>query len=155
MKDRKSRWNPKRRIAADVNVDIRARLVEVVSYGGNPEHKRNPGDFGLSPPALPRADKALCDEVEIFRRDEALRLLKRGICRGLVSNRRVGNFPQNVWTVTDVGVPLEAQLENQETGAYLGYPLLETDPFSRVVTDAWDAASPCGHCEADGRGGGK
>jgi hypothetical protein len=59
-----------------------------------------------------------------------------------------------VWSVTEVGVPLEAQLENQETGVYHGYPLLETDPFSRVVTDAWAAARPCGHCDADGCTGG-
>lgn len=34
-------------------------LSRKATYGGNPEHKRNPGDFGLSPPALPRQGKSL------------------------------------------------------------------------------------------------
>ena len=50
-----------------------------VKYGGNPEHKRNPGDFGLTPPSQPRADKTLCDEVAVFKRTTALRLLRKGI----------------------------------------------------------------------------
>lgn len=152
MKTPKSRPNPKRQIATHVGLDDRVRLVQSVTYGGNPEHKRNPGDFGLTPPALPRADKALCDEVEVFARSEALRLLHRGICRGLVSERMVAEFPQNIWSVTDNGVPLEAQLENRGTGAYHGYPLQESDPFGDRVLAAWGAATPCGQCGADGCG---
>lgn len=28
-------------------------------YEGSPHHKRNPGDFGLTPPSAPRLDKTL------------------------------------------------------------------------------------------------
>ncbi len=118
------------------------RLSRQVGYGGNPEHKRNPGDFGLTPPAGPRADKSLCDEVGIFRRQEALRLLREGIRRGLISAhlisaQGVNAFPQNVWAVTDDGRPLEAQLENQTRGTYHGYPMPPTDPLRAVILDLW------------------
>jgi hypothetical protein len=154
MEIRKPRPNPKRKIWTGVSSAARAGLVAEVTYAGNPVHKRNPGDFGLTPPAQPRPDKTLCDEVELFGRADALRLLRRGICRGLVSVRLVGRFPQNIWSMTDSGTPVEAQLENRETGAYHGYPLMEEDPFAEVVRQAWDAAHPCGaRCGADGCNG--
>ena len=58
-------------------------LAARVRYGGNPEHKRNPGDFGLTPSARLRADKTACDEVGITKRQVALRLLREGIKKGL------------------------------------------------------------------------
>jgi hypothetical protein len=70
------RYNFKRRIGRLDDPEARARLADAVQYGGNPEHKRNPGDFGLTPPASPRPDKTLCDTVELFERSEALRLLR-------------------------------------------------------------------------------
>jgi hypothetical protein len=112
-------------------------ILDRVSYGGNPEHKRNPGDFGLTPPALPFADASKCDECGITDRATALRFLRLGIERGLVSKRWPSAFPQNVWVVTDDGIPLEAQLENPEKGVYHGYPLLEDDPFREVVLARW------------------
>jgi RES domain-containing protein len=39
----------------------------------------------LTPPAQPRDDKSLCDTVRIFHRDEALRLLRAGVERGMIS----------------------------------------------------------------------
>lgn len=91
-------------------------MASTVSYGGNPEHKRNPGDFGLTPPAAPRLDKTLCDEVQIFERTAATEHLRRGILRGLVSEVPLGGWPRNIWSVTDSGEPLEAQLENSTQG---------------------------------------
>jgi hypothetical protein len=79
-----------------------------VRYGGSPYHKSNPGDFGLTPPAQPRADKTLCDTVEIFEREVALRYLREGIRRGLVSEVPDGGWPKNIWSMTDDGRPLEA-----------------------------------------------
>ncbi len=111
-------------------------LANAIGYGGNPEHKQNPGDFGLTPPASPRPDKTLCDAIAIFKWRQALDLLKRGVQRGLISMRFVGKFPQNIWSVTDGGVPVEAQLENRELGQYHGYPLPEIDPFRDVVLEA-------------------
>ncbi|HSQ08918.1 MAG TPA: hypothetical protein VLM84_14675, partial [Chromatiaceae bacterium] len=76
----------------------------------------NPGDFGLTPPSCPRADKSLCDVARIFRRKDALVLLRAGIGRGQ---------------------PVEAQLENQAQGTYHGYPMPESDPFRNVVLEQW------------------
>jgi hypothetical protein len=131
-------FNRKRRIcgAEDLPQDLR-QLADRVAYGGNPEHKRNPGDFGLTPPSRPRPDKSLCDGVGIFERKEDLRLLRQGIRRGWISAAACGGFPQNVWTVTADGHPLEAQLENADKGAYHGYPLPEDDPMHEVILREW------------------
>ena len=106
-------------------------------YGGNPEHKRSPGDFGLTPPASPRPLKTLCDQVHIFTRSEATRLLRAGFKKGLFSVQERNGWPQNVWAVTDAGQPLEAQLESD--GQYHGYPMQEADPFCKEVLDRWGA----------------
>jgi len=108
-----------------------------VRYGGNPEHKRNPGDFGLTPPSSLRLDKACCDEVSIVSKAVALSLLRRGVQKGMISERKNHDFPQNIWSVTDEGIPLEAQLENAETGSYHGYPLPDNDPFRDIVLQRW------------------
>jgi hypothetical protein len=139
MFNKRKSFNPKRRIAS---VSARAhleRLAAEVRYGGNPEHKRNPGDFGLTPPASPRLDKTLCDEAAIFHRGLALDLLREGIRRGLVSQQG-STYPQNVWAVSAEGVPLEAQLENPANGTYHGYPMPEADPLRKIVIERWSAA---------------
>ena len=75
-------FNPKRRIAsAPVQADL-DRLAGEVLYGGNPEHKRNPGDFGLTPPASPRRTKTLCDGAGVFSRALALELLRKEFAVG-------------------------------------------------------------------------
>ncbi|MDV7900023.1 hypothetical protein R4J99_31225, partial [Pseudomonas aeruginosa] len=35
------------------------------------------------------------------------------------------------------GIPLEAQLENPETGQYHGYPMPDSDPFASEVISRW------------------
>jgi hypothetical protein len=87
--NRRTTANPKRRLR-DAPVTERDRLAletlaTKATYGGNPEHKKNHGDFKLSPPSRPRPDKSLCDGAGIFKRAEAEALLKEGIRRGLVS----------------------------------------------------------------------
>ena len=136
MRDRAS-YNPKRRISDKKTVEELKDLASKVSYAGNPEHKRNPGDFGLIPPAMPRPDKTLCDTVGIFKRNEATRLLKKGVRKGLVSIKEKNGFPQNIWTISKEGHPLEAQLENQDQGIYHGYPMPENDPFRQLVLQKW------------------
>jgi hypothetical protein len=106
-------------------------------YGGNPEHKKNPGDFGLSPPSYPRKCKSLCDNAKIVSKDEALRLLKEGFKRGLISVQKKNEWPQNVWAISDRNIPLEAQLENNQLGIYHGYPMPASDPFSEEVRRKW------------------
>lgn len=134
-------FNPKRSLVANRPEEAALiALAEKVSYRGNPEHKRNPGDFGLTPPSAPRADKTLCDLAGIRSRADALSLLRDGIRRGLISAQQRGAFPQNVWSVTSDRIPVEAQLDNQETGSYHGYPMPEADPFREAVLQAWKAA---------------
>lgn len=133
---RQTRHNPKRRIRQELDPDYLKSLAGSVNYGGNPEHKRNPGDFGLMPLSQPRADKTLCDTVGVFSRTEATRLLRMGIGKGLVSEQERNGYPQNIWSVTEDGWPMEAQLENPQRGTYHGYPMPETGPFRKEVL-AW------------------
>ena len=131
------RFNDKRRILSPGGIENLPDLAARVTYTGNPAHKSNPGDFGLTPPADPRDDKTLCDAAGIFSRSTAMRLLKAGIERGLISEQTRGAFPQNVWVVDENGYPLEAQLENRTQGAYHGYPLALNDPFRDQVLAFW------------------
>ena len=131
------RFNDKRRIRPTDGIEELPDLAARVTYTGNPVHKRNPGDFGITPPADPRDDKTLCDSVGVFSRAVALRLLRRGIERGLISEQMRGIFPQNVWVVDENGYPLEAQLENRIQGTYHGYPLALNDPFRDQVLAFW------------------
>ena len=131
-------FNPKRQIRNACGPAELARLAERVTYTGNPAHKKEPGDFDLIPPSQPRPDKTLCDAIGITSKAEALRLLRAGITKGLVSVQTRGGFPQNVWAVTQAGLPLEAQLENQTQGAYHGYPMPRSDDFREEVRKRWE-----------------
>ena len=139
MLRKRQAFNPKRHIANNLAKFDLEKLAAAVRYGGNPEHKRNPGNFDLTPPASPRRHKTLCDEAGIFDRDLALRLLQEGIRNGLVSEI-TSVYPQNVWAVSAEGLPLEAQLENAANGTYHGYPMPEEDPFREIVIAKWRAA---------------
>ncbi|MBF0460505.1 MAG: hypothetical protein HQL87_03835 [Magnetococcales bacterium] len=143
MKPRRTTANPKRKIAAQPDSKAQARLDELagrVGYGGNPEHKRHPGDFGLTPPSQPRPDKALCDDAGIFTRLEATRLLQAGVRKGLISLQKRNGWPQNIWAVNEQGIPFEAQLENAEQGQYHGYPMPEADPLRHTVLERWQSS---------------
>lgn len=134
--------NHKRKVAALPDADLRESLGLLAGrarYTGNPVHKRNPGDFGLKPPALARPGKTLCDGAEIFTRVEAERLLKAGLTKGLVSVAWRDGWPQNVWAVSMNGMPVEAMLEDPIRGAYHGYPMAESDPLAEVVLERWKA----------------
>ena len=113
---RKTGYNPKRRFDTEPGSALLEQIALSVRYGGNPEHKRNPGDFGLTPPAQPRPDKSLCDDLGIFSKAKAERLLQEGARKGMVSQARREGFPQNIWAVTLDGSPVEAQLENASSG---------------------------------------
>jgi hypothetical protein len=139
MYSKRKSFNQKRRIASMVSQTQLEALASRVRYGGNPEHKRNPGDFGLTPSFLPKPDKTLCDLAGIVHRAEAERLLREGIQRGLVSEWNGEGFPKNVWAVTRDGFPLEGQLENADNGTYHGYPMPEADAFREQVIDRWRA----------------
>jgi len=141
MKRRYAQFNPKRKLLSLAEAEDRMAELHALGsrarYGGNPEHKKNPGEFGLVPPSDPRQGKSLCDVAKIFKRNEAEELLRAGLRKGLVSDRMVGDWPKNVWAVTETGFALEAQLENPDLGTYHGYPMPETDPLSLEVIRRW------------------
>lgn len=136
---RRTGYNPKRRIApaADWPQTSRQTLADKVKYGGNPEHKMRPNDYGLMPPRNPRPRKTLCDAIQPFPKNLAARLLRQGVERGMVSVRCSNGWPQNIWAVSE-RVAYEAQLENREAGTYHGYPLTSDDDFIKTVFLEWD-----------------
>lgn len=109
MKQRTKGYNPKRRIAAkDSTPRLRlGELARMASYGGNPEHKRSPGDYGLNPPASPRPGKTLCDVERRFLKDEAEGLLRAGLLKGMISPSPADSWPQNVWALSETGEAFE------------------------------------------------
>ncbi len=113
-------------------------LKEHATYEGSPHHKRNPGDFGLMPPAAPRADKTLCDEAGICRLEEASELFDRAIAAGLVSEQFVGQFPKYMWVIDGEGRAFEAIYGGSRTGRYHGYPIRRSNPFFDEIVDAWN-----------------
>lgn len=137
---RKRKYNPKRRIIQVIDESRRQWLSEAVVYGGNPAHKRHPGDFGLNPPAQPRLNKTLCDGTQV-NLQTAMRLLRTGARLGLVSIREQNGFPQNIWAVSPNGIALEAQLDNAETATYHGYPMGPGDPLATEVLNRWNEAA--------------
>lgn len=132
-------YNPKRMLVVEKpeSAELNA-LAEKIRYNGNPEHKRSPGDFALTPPSAPRADKTLCEPAGIRTKLEALAALQAGVRKGLISDQMRGSFPQNIWSIAG-GVPFEAQLDNESAGTYHGYPMPEADPFRVMVLRAWRA----------------
>ena len=140
MQGRRS-GNPKRKMRdrprSNAETAALEKLASKVSYTGNPSHKKNPGDFTLSPPSQPREGKTLCDGVGIVKRSVAEALLKMGLRHGLVSVQERKGWPQNIWAVHDKNIPMEAMLENAETGTYHGYPLQRDDPLCGQVLERW------------------
>jgi hypothetical protein len=136
---RRDGYNPKRRICPfdEVSLEARQNWAAAASYGGNPEHKSKPSDFGLTPPTNPRAGKTLCDKLQDFKKAQALQLLNNGFVRGMVSCQMRGEWPQNVWAVLD-DEAYEAQLENASLGVYHGYPMPADDDFRRIVLLEWN-----------------
>ncbi|MBN8943564.1 MAG: hypothetical protein J0H01_28920 [Rhizobiales bacterium] len=130
------RFNPKRKLRVWTEPDqaTKAAMADRVVYTGNPQHKRNPGDFDLHPPSAPRQNATLCDEAGISHRAEAQKLLRSGVEAGLVSERMQEGLPTQIWMVRG-DVVFEAQLENAVQGHYHGYPMPLADPFRLVVLE--------------------
>lgn len=110
--------------------------AQTAAYGGNPEHKKRPGDYGLNPPASPRPGKTLCDADRPLLKAEAECLLREGFRKGMISEQVRNDWPQNVWAVSE-GQVYEAQLENSDQGAYHGYPMQSDDDFRTLVMEEW------------------
>lgn len=86
---RRKKFNPKRIICAVPSNSWLADVLAKVEYTGNPEHKRNPSDFGLTPPASPRAGKSLCDDAGIFKKKDAKSYLSLALEMVLLANIRL------------------------------------------------------------------
>ena len=116
----------------------RAFLRARASYEGSPHHKRNPGDFGLTPPSAPRPDKTLCDEAAIFKREVAEHLFAKAIDVGIVSAATAApGFPKQIWVLDDQGRVFEAMHGGSATGRYHGYPIRREDPLFERIQLAW------------------
>lgn len=114
-------------------------LKKYACYEGSPLHKRNPGNFGLTPPAAPRPDKTLCDEAGIFSRRLANELFGKGIERGLVSEvTGYDRFPKYIWIVDEDGRVFEANYGGSHNGCYHGYPIRHSDPLFEQIGKAWN-----------------
>ena len=114
-------------------------LLAKAQYEGSPLHKRNPGDFGLTPPAAPRPDKTLCDEAGVTSRESATRLFGRAVERGLVSEAVTqAGFPRQIWVVDDEKRVFEAMYGGSRDGCYHGYPIRSTDPLCARIRELWE-----------------
>ena len=133
-------FNPKRKIRGWEGTledqQYATRLAGKVRYTGSPAHKRNPGDFNLTPPSAPRQNATLCDDAGVFKLREARALLKAGATNGLVDARSDGEFPLLIWSVRSDGVVFEAELENAVRGEYHGYPMPLSDPLRPEILRA-------------------
>lgn len=113
-------------------------LCKRASYEGSPHHKRNPGNFRLTPPSAPREDKTLCDEAGVFNQEEAKQLFERALRRGLVSEATAADgLPKQVWSIDADGRVFEAMYGGSRAGCYHGYPIRRSDPLFDEVSRAW------------------
>jgi hypothetical protein len=133
--------NPKKRLRKAPTTELERKSLDELSarvtYGGNPDHKRDPGDYGLQPPSRPRLGKSLCDTIGKLRKAHAQKLLQDGVKRGCVSVQEENGWPRVVWAVHESRAVLEARLDNAVQGTYHGYPLESDDPFAGVVLKYW------------------
>lgn len=127
-----------RRIRATRLTEVEKHALRAkATYEGNPLHKRNPGDFGLTPPAAPRPDKTLCEEAGVVQIAAARDLLDRAIDQGLVSEATTQEgFPKQLWVVDNDRV-FEAMYGGNVAGCYHGYPIRRADPLFDEVVRAW------------------
>lgn len=138
----KRKFNLKYHVLSDTDYCVRKEQLDDMAnkavYTGNPKHKKNPGDFDLVPPSDPRPFASLCDNANIFRREEAQRLLKNAFRLGLVDSRsKPGEWPKIVWMVSESSMVLQGMYEKID-GHYHGFPVLdEEDPIRDEVLKVW------------------
>ena len=116
--------------------------AEHFRYQAAAYHKRNPANYGLPQGPDPRPDKTWCDLDRIVYKEEAVSLVRDGLCLGLVSPSLDGEWPRRVWAVGPDRQVYEAQLTNKELGTYHGYPLRQADDSVDLVLEAWDGRQP-------------
>ena len=122
------------------------RLLDEAVYVGSAHHKRAPADYGFHPPTNPRPNKSLCDSRRdggrIVKRDEAKRLFREGVKRGMIGRLGEDGLPKYVWAVDSGGRVYEAKLE-QGSRCYHGYELGDDEhTMRRWVVEKWKTRCP-------------
>jgi hypothetical protein len=136
-KSRDVRRATRRKIRDSLLSEQEREALRQASYEGSPYHKRDPGDFGLTPPSAPRRDATLCDEAGVHRLEEAHALFTVAIAAGLVSeNNSSTGLPKHLWVVNEDRV-FEATYGGSRPGRYHGYPIRRSDPLFEEVRAAW------------------
>lgn len=133
---RKTRTKRKASIA-EAGAHSREALEQMAAdarYASSSYHRAVP-DGGSAP--MPRPDKTICSWRD-GRYPDALKLLRTGFRRGMVSTNKQGAWPRNVWAVDCDGTAYEAQLSNREVGQYHGYPMKMAEAFTRHVLLEWE-----------------
>ena len=113
-------------------------MEENCGYIPSPYHKSPQGSSGLPVAPKPLPGKTICDAPGSGDRLNATDLLKAGFRRGMVSERRRKDWPENVRAVDGDGVVYEAQLSNKERGQYHGYPMKRGDSFADFIGNEWE-----------------
>lgn len=136
-KANQSRRRTERRIRETPLTPEELERLSGSAYEGSPYHKRNPGDFGLTPPAAPRRDATLCDEAGIFHKATANDLFALALSRPLVSDTFEQGFPKHLWAVDAAGRVFEATYGGSRPGRYHGYPIRRDDPLHDKIRELW------------------
>ena len=131
--------NPKRLIAKrDHYTPEGLEGFAAVPYCGMGHHKTKPADYGFDPPVAPRPSKSVCDDKRVVNLDEAVRLFRSGVGRGMVSTHRVGGLPKYAWAMDEHGDVYEAKLGG-DMRSYHGYRLAEDERAMREwVKEEWN-----------------
>ena len=101
-------------------------------YVSGPHHKRFPADYKFQ--VNPRPNKSLCDSGRIVKRDEAKRLFREGVKRGMIGRLGGDGFPKYVWAVDD--------FEGRVYEAKLGQVGANDDAMRRRVVKEWKTRWP-------------
>jgi hypothetical protein len=130
-----------KRTIRTATLEERRFLRENATYKGVSYHKKTAGDFGLIPPAGPRADKTLCDSEDsgVSNTASAQRLFLSAIEHGLVSDLfAAARFPSRLWAVDERDRVFEARYSGGRPGVYHGFPIRRRDPLFNDVLAAWN-----------------
>ena len=130
--------NQNRRLEIDVGrLSAAVELAKRATYEGNGKHKKSTPGFPMSTPPVHRGDDSDCGAGSVFDWKVALRLLRKGLKHGLVSDFWSNGWPKHVWAVLSDGSVYEAKYGGSVEGAYHGYPLPESDTFSNEIRRKW------------------
>lgn len=140
MRRAEPRKDNRNRKLVDADETAARRLEELakkVRYGGNADHKLNPGDFGIGATGFRRGAESLCESTGILHKAVAQRLLEQAFLQKMVSRQERDGWPALVWAVVGDDCVVEARLDNKGQGTYHGYPLSRADAFAEKVLKAW------------------